>query len=306
MPEVIVIGGANLDVKGKSAGDFVPRTSNPGRVVTTVGGVARNIAGNLAHLDVTAALISAVGSDEAGRRILDVTRETGVDVTMVKRVAGASGNYLAVFDDRGELVAAISDMTCLEALTVADLEAQARRLQSASLIAADCNLAVECLDWLFVFAGENRIRLLIEPVSVPKVQKLKQLKPGLQVFAITPNADQFAALTGGTPDDPGAIATLHAMGYANIVVHRGAAGTIVSDGVTRPTTIPAQAMGAIADVTGAGDAAVAGLICGFLEGCDLVQSARLGQAAAAIRIASAASVSPGLNRVSVFSLAGIP
>jgi sugar/nucleoside kinase (ribokinase family) len=73
-----------------------------------------------------------------------------------------------------------------------------------------------------------------------------------------------------------------------------------------PVAVEARRIGPVADVTGAGDAAVAGLICGFLEGYDLVRSARLGQAAAAIKIASAASVSPGLNRVSVFSLAGIP
>ena len=304
MGEVIVIGGANLDVKGKSAVGFVPRTSNPGHVMTGVGGVARNIAANLARLDIKAALISAVGSDEAGNRILDVTRQAGVDVTMVKRVDGSSGTYLAVLDDKGELHGAISDMTCLEALTVADLAAQASRLKSASLIAADCNLAIECLDWLFAFAEENRIRLLIEPVSVPKAQKLKRLRRGGRAFAVTPNADQFASLTGAAVDDPKAFAALHAMGYANIVVHRGRAGAILSDGAARPIAIPAQATGPVADVTGAGDAAVAGLICGFLQGYDLARSARLGQAAAAIKIASAASVSPGLNRVSLFTLAG--
>jgi len=304
MAEVIIIGGANLDVKGRSTADFVPRTSNPGRVVTAVGGVARNIAANLAALDVGTALISVVGSDESGRRILDVTRQAGVDVAMVKRVEGASGTYLAVLDENGELNAAISDMTCLEALTAADLAAQAARLKSASLIAADCNLSVACLDWLFAFTGENRIRLLIEPVSVPKAQKLKRLKRGSRAFAITPNADQFASLTGRTADDPHAIAALHEMGYENIVVHRGAAGAVASDGGARPMAIPAQASGPVADVTGAGDAAVAGLICGLLEGFDLVRAARFGQAAAAIKIPSATSVSPVLNRVSLFALAG--
>ncbi len=304
MAEVIVIGGANLDVKGKSAAGFLARTSNPGHVVTAVGGVGRNIAANLARLDVKTALISAVGSDESGRRILDVTRQAGVDVAMVKRVDGASGTYLAVLDENGELAAAISDMTCLEALTAADLAAQANRLKSASLIAADCNLSVACLDWLFAFAEENRIRLLIEPVSVPKAQKLKRLKPGRRAFAITPNADQFAGLTGSTADDSKAFAALHAMGYANIVVHRGRAGAVASDGVAGPVAIPAQATGPVADVTGAGDAAVAGLICGLLEGYDLVRAVRLGQAAAAIKIASATSVSPVLNRVSLFALAG--
>jgi pseudouridine kinase len=306
MSEVIVIGGANLDVKGRSAAGFVPRTSNPGHVVNAVGGVGRNIATNLARLDIKAALISAVGSDEAASLILDATRQSGVDVTMVKRVDGSSGTYLAVLDDKGELAAAISDMTCLETLTVADLAAQASRLKYASLIAADCNLSVECLDWLFDFAEESRIRLLVEPVSVSKAQKLKRLKTRRRVFAITPNADQFGALTSAAVGDSKAFAALHAMGYANIVVHRGSSGAVSSDGATGPIAIPALTIGPVADVTGAGDAAVAGLICGLLEGYDLVRSTRLGQAAAAIKIGSAASVSPGLNRVSLFSLAGIP
>lgn len=303
MAKVIVAGGANVDIKGKSARNFISATSNPGSVATAAGGVGRNIAHNLAQLGIETALISAIGSDASGRFIGEATAKAGVDLSMMLTVPGASGTYLAMLDAAGELIGAINDMSCLESLRPSHLEQHRNRLLRAELIAADCNLAVECLEWLFAFADKNRIRLLIEPVSVPKSQKLKQLKPGGRAFAITPNADQFASLTGGTADDPHAIAVLHAMGYANIVVHRGAAGAIASDGVARPIAIPAQSIGPVADVTGAGDAAVAGLICGFLEGYDLARSARLGQAAAAIKIASVASVSPGLNRVSVFSLA---
>jgi pseudouridine kinase len=137
MAEVIVIGGANLDVKGKSATAFVPRTSNPGHVMTAVGGVARNIAANLARLDVTAALISAVGSDEAGNRILGATRQSGVDVAMVKRVDGSSGTYLAVLDDKGELAAAIS--TPASTLTAAVLNAM-RIVCGTQPDRGDCNL----------------------------------------------------------------------------------------------------------------------------------------------------------------------
>ena len=304
MGEVIVIGGANLDIKGKPAHRFVAATSNPGTVTAAAGGVGRNIAHNLAQLGIDTALISAIGTDAGGRLINEATAQAGVDISMLLTVPGASGTYLAMLDATGELIGAINDMGCLERLEPAHLEQHRSRLLKAELIAADCNLSVECLDWLFAFTVQNRIRLLIEPVSVPKAQKLKQLKRGGRAFAITPNADQFASLTGGTADDPHAIATLHAMGYENIVVHRGAAGAVASDGGAGPVAIPAQATAPVADVTGAGDAAVAGLICGLLEGYDLVRAARLGQAAAAIKIASATSVAPGLNRVSLFALAG--
>src|SRR4051794_4254516 len=46
-PWVVVVGGANMDVKARGAGTAVPATSNPGAASMTAGGVGRNIAENL-------------------------------------------------------------------------------------------------------------------------------------------------------------------------------------------------------------------------------------------------------------------
>jgi pseudouridine kinase len=61
MAKVIVIGGANVDIKGRSSGAFIGGTSNPGDVMVSVGGVGRNIAENLARLGLD------VRCDRAGR-----------------------------------------------------------------------------------------------------------------------------------------------------------------------------------------------------------------------------------------------
>jgi pseudouridine kinase len=302
MAETVAIGGANLDIRGKSTGVLLSATSNPGAVTIAPGGVARNIAAHLGDLDMQAALISVIGSDEAGDTILDSVRNAHVDVAMVKRIDGRSGIYLALLNEEGQLAAAIADTSCVESLTPVDLEARSKRLASASLIVADCNLSVECLDWLFIFAARHAVRLLVEPVSIPKSQKLRMLKPR-DVFAITPNGDQLAALTGRPVGNSKAISELHAMGYRNIVVHCGGKGALVSDGRAPPVEVSASSAGKIADVTGAGDAAVAGLICGIIGGKDLVDSAKLGQAAAAIRIAAPANK---IDRAQMVSLAGIP
>jgi pseudouridine kinase len=145
------------------------------------------------------------------------------------------------------------------------------------------------------------VRLLIEPVSVPKARKLMSFARTAPVFAITPNAQQLAALVG---EGEGDIARLHALGFANVVLHRGGAGARASDGAAAVEVAPVP-VSAIADVTGAGDAAVAGLVCGLLDGRSLAQSARLGQCAAAIKLSSAQSVAFGLSRDSLFRLAGI-
>ena len=47
----LVIGASNLDIKGQTDAHLVAHTSNPGSVQSMPGGVARNVAENLARLD---------------------------------------------------------------------------------------------------------------------------------------------------------------------------------------------------------------------------------------------------------------
>ena len=62
---ILIIGAAGLDTKGRAIGPLQPGTSNPGSIRTSVGGVARNVAENLARLGEHAVLLSAVtGSAE--------------------------------------------------------------------------------------------------------------------------------------------------------------------------------------------------------------------------------------------------
>jgi pseudouridine kinase len=81
---VTVVGGANIDIKVAIKGATIPATSNPGTAMMSLGGVGRNIAHNLARLDVAVKLISAVGRDAQGDRLLAETEAAGVDVAAVR------------------------------------------------------------------------------------------------------------------------------------------------------------------------------------------------------------------------------
>ena len=64
---IVVIGGANIDLRGRPIGEVLERhTSNPGKINVGSGGVGRNIAHNLALLNVPVTLLSAVGDDGEG------------------------------------------------------------------------------------------------------------------------------------------------------------------------------------------------------------------------------------------------
>ena len=297
MARVTVIGGANMDIKGRSNGPFVPGTSNPGEVSVAAGGVGRNIAENLARLGIEVSLITALGDDANGHFLRKACARTGVDLSHALTTEEPTGTYLAVLDERGEMVSAVSDMRAMDRLAPEHLEMAEGDLAAADMLVADCNISGACLEWLCAFSVREGKRLLIEPVSVPKAMKLKVFGRQAPVFAVTPNAQQLEALAAGD------VTALHDMGFANIVVHKGSEGALVSDGQQTVKVDPLKLSG-VADVTGAGDAAVAGLICGLVEGFSLEISARLGQCAAAMKLSSAQSVAPGLSRDRLRQMAG--
>ena len=92
---VVVVGGANVDVKARSSVRAVARTSNPGSARLSSGGVGRNIAENLARLGTTTHLVSAVGDDPLGDQLVRSTAEAGVGVEHVARLDRPTGSYTA-------------------------------------------------------------------------------------------------------------------------------------------------------------------------------------------------------------------
>ena len=280
MNRVLVIGGINLDIKAKTLGAHVAATSNPSVIVSKPGGVGRNVAHNLGALGIPVSLLSIVGNDAQGAAALAATQEAGVDVSAVTKLEGSTGIYLAVLDQYGELVTAASDMAALDALTPAVIAQHAQLVAKAQFVVADCNLSVETLKAIADIAAD---RMIVEPVSVSKCEKLKALLRTHRIYLATPNVDQTMALTGSS--DPATAAhRLKEMGLSAVVIHHGAEGAFAYDGLTL-NHVPAGAS-KIVDVTGAGDAATAGLVAGLMQGLSLASAARIGQHSAGRVIAS--------------------
>lgn len=284
MTDIVVIGGANIDIKAKVNAPNRLGTSNPGVVSTTAGGVGRNIAHNLARLGAKVGLISVVGTDVYGDAVLAETEQAGVDVSRIVRSATTTGCYVALLDHDGEMISALSDMRCADELTPEIVTAHAAALRSATLVVADCNLPQETMNAVAALAGE---KLVIEPVSVPKSRKLIDVLKHHRVFLASPNFDQIEQMAG-TRDIENAFTYLHGKGLLNVVIHAGPEGAFVSDG-GGIDYVEAQPPAQIIDVTGAGDAAVAGLVFGLLRGEALAAAAARGQKLAGQVIARAAS-----------------
>src|SRR3989304_7686515 len=77
--QVLVIVSAGVDIVGRPSAGLLDQTSNPGQVRVSFGGVARNVAENLARLGTSVALITAVGDDPQGQALLDDARQAGIN-----------------------------------------------------------------------------------------------------------------------------------------------------------------------------------------------------------------------------------
>src|ERR1700694_5739705 len=161
---VLVIGGAGLDAKGRPKESLRAATSNPGRVHFSMGGVARNIAENLARLEVPTVLITALGDDSAGQIVREGCTAAGIDVSHVLIVPGAAtGSFIAVMDNDGELAVAVSDYSIIAHITPAALVERTVLFENAALIALDANLSPDALAVIFELAQRFAVSLCADP-----------------------------------------------------------------------------------------------------------------------------------------------
>ncbi len=293
---VLVVGAASLDVKGRSSAPLVAGTSNPGRIRHSTGGVARNVAENLARLGVGVMLLSAVGKDEAGELILRQAREAGIDVSHVIVAEGQrTGAYVAALNPDGSLNVAVDDMAVMEFITPRYLYDRRRLFAQAPLVIADANLSPDALALLFKMTRHYKTRVAVDPTSAVLAPRLCPYLNHL--YTIAPNATEAEVLCGLPARDYD-----QALRAARYFVAQGitlAVITLGEMGVAYATSeenghIPAI-RAQVADRTGAGDALTAGVVFGILNELDPVEAVRLGLAAATLTLKCPETVCPSLS-----------
>ncbi len=296
---VLVIGSAGIDVKGRPRHELEWETSNLGRVRSSVGGVARNIAENLARLEVETVLLTAVGKDSAGRRVIRTCEKAGIDCSHVRTLPGArTGTYLALLTPQGELMTAISDFSVMEYVDTDYLIGHERLFASAAMIAIDATLSPAVLTTVFELARRYEVRVCVDPTNPALAVNLCDYID--QMYMVSPNAAETTALCGlvdPAHDYETAISAarhLVGMGAKVAVVTLGEKGLAYADG-SGGGHLPAIGT-RVVDPTGAGDAFSSAVIFGLLNEVPLDEAMRLGVTAASLTLQSQHTVLPNLSQ----------
>ena len=291
---VAVFGGAVLDRKYQAQEHLVAATSNPVVSSRSHGGVARNMAENLVRLGVPTAFYSIVGGDEAGAALVDRMAALGADVTGVVRAPERStAEYVAVLDTDHELALGVADMAIFSAYDEKELDRAWPRMRKASWVLADCNFSAAVLAALAERCSSDGVSLALNTVSAPKAIKLRGLEAGIDLLFT--NRDEATALLGHDQktDAAGAAHALRGAGFKAAVLTDGGNGyAVIENG--KANWFPALPASPV-DITGAGDAFVAGTLCRLVAGDRLAQATRAGALLAARTTETLESVLPDLS-----------
>ncbi len=276
---VLCVGAAHWDVIARADGPMARGADVPGHVTRRPGGVALNVALALVAGGVPAAILAAIGRDDAGDALVAAAEAAGVDCTAALRGADATDCYVAI-EAGGELVGGVADCRGLEAAAPELVAALHAVLPRSGPIVLDGNLPP------LAFAAMAEGLPPGSDVFLVAASPAKAAQLGMFVAAVRPslvvNSAEAEAILGARFDS--------AAPAAQALLALGARRALVTDG-PRPAalavagafaTMPPSDLAPIS-VTGAGDAMLAGLIAAEAFG----DSAPDSLLAAALRAAAA-------------------
>ncbi len=290
---VVVVGGVNVDIGGRSYAPVVAADSNPGTVTISLGGVGRNIAHNMCLMDLDVRFLTAYGDDLNGQRFTSSCSELGIDISHSLKVQDeATSSYLYLSDHQGEMALAISDMEVCKRVTPEYLACNLSLLQGARVVVADANIPEESLKYL---AENCTSPLFVDPVSTAKAQKITPILAN--IHTLKPNILEASLLSGipiqNDEDVEKAAISLLEKGVKQVFITMGPSGVYAAQ-TGEHHWIPNVA-GKMVNTTGCGDAFTAALVWAYLNGKNLKDSALAGLAAGSIAMESQETINSSMS-----------
>lgn len=293
-PYILVYGVSVYDIFGFAYNNYRTNDSNPGKVRVSFGGVCRNIAENLARMDVNTKFISIIGDDEKGKSILEHAKKNNLDMTESLIVKGESTpTYMAILDEHGEMRSAVVDMKITDFVTEEFVDSKAELIEHAEYMVLDIdNPAI--VEYILT-KYEGKTHFILDPVSAAKVDKIKHLVG--KFHTIKPNRHEAEVLCGfsiRTKDEiRKAGAYFRSLGVKNVFISLDSEGMYYlndeEEGIVKSQQV------SVVNVTGAGDSCVAGICYGYMHQLSLEKTVEYAITMSVITISHEETIHPKMG-----------
>lgn len=295
MRKIAVIGTTFVDIKGFPKGHYEPKGTNVGDVIYVHGGVARNIAEDMANIGIPAKLLSLVDKTGVGDDIITCLENAGVDTSAVLRTEkDGLGTWLAIMDEKNDLAGSISKQP--------DFGIFLKMLQKADI--ADCDSVAITIDATPEITEESVLiaknagcRIFAAVGNLAGMPENKTVFSGIECFIcnyLEAESILDVSINKNSCEDVLSACKLGAAVFESriFVITCSENGCGYFDSETGNSGFINAEKVSVVDSTGAGDAFFAGSVSAMISGENLEDSLKYGTHLAALTIGSSENICP--------------
>ena len=264
-----------IDRVSREAPVFIIRHSE----TETLAGGAANAAANVASLSGNAVLVGMVGSDENGRRLIDVLKSSGVDCRfVVEEESLKTTTKIRVL--AGQNFAQRKQVVRIDYENDTQLGENLNSKLNEHIVNACENAdAIIISDYNYGVANEEIGRLCAQisrELEVPLlIDSRSRLKDFSGAATATPNQQEIEQILGKGFSEADCESLRTALGLDALLVTLGSEGMLLLEKNSSPRKIDVIGSKAPVDVTGAGDTVIATYALGLASGLSFFESANL-------------------------------
>lgn len=293
---IVVIGAVFVDIKGYPESNFIPAGRNAGRVEHVHGGVARNVAEDIANCELRPTFVSLVDTSGTGKDVVRKLNDHKVDTRYIRETRNGMGTWLAVFDNDGDVFASISKRPDL--MPVADIldEHGDEIFANADSVVIEICLDKEIVKRVFKLAKKHHKKVFAVVANMSIAQQRRDFLQSTDCFVC--NIQEAGILFADDYSDRTTAEMVEILSQKvvaaqipSMIVTMGSAGAVYADKYGDKGYCPARRV-EVKDTTGAGDSFCAGVAIGLTYGKNLSESCEIGSLLAASVIVSTENVCP--------------
>lgn len=293
---IVVIGAAFVDIKGFPEDIYLPTGRNVGSVEYIHGGVARNVAEDIANMELRPTYLGIVDDTPMGDAVLKKLQNHKVNTEYMLVRPDGLGIWLAVFDNHGDVAGSISKRPDLMPLLDLLEEKGDEIISQADSVVFEVDINKEIVKKIFELAEKynKKVYALVSNMSIA-IERRDFLRR-LDCFICNQQEAGMLFLddyTGKNAEEMREILAdkIVRAEIPSMIVTMGAEGAVYADQNGVSGVCPARKVH-VKDTTGAGDAFCAGVVASLTYGKTLGEAAEVGSILAASVITSSENVCP--------------
>lgn len=293
---IVVIGAVFVDIKGYPESNFIPSGRNAGRVDQVHGGVARNVAEDIANCELRPTFVSLVDYSGSGQDVINKLNDHKVNTKYIRKTRDGMGTWLAVFDNDGDVFSSISKRPDL--MPIVDIldEYGDEIFSNADSVVVEICIDKEIVKRVIKLAKKHHKKVFALVANMSIAQERRDFLQSVDCFVC--NIQEAGMLfsddyTGRSKEEMVEIISskVIAAQIPRMIVTMGGDGAVFADKYGDKGYCPARRV-EVKDTTGAGDSFCAGVAIGLTYGKNLAESCEIGAHLAASVIVTSENVCP--------------